>query len=160
MVRSSFFVFDIVVILIFCWVGEIAPYLVTFQQWISYLSTFSSESAHQLEGFGLMQSARFNDDCIKILVANNPNLYNLQLSELGKLNDDSLKFLYPLRNLTSLDISRAGLNQGRVLTDDGVNELLKEIGSGLVELVLDRTLPLSFTLAFVRSTNIFPPTNR
>lgn len=33
-----------------------APYLVTFQQWIKYLETFGGD--HQLEGFGLMQSAR------------------------------------------------------------------------------------------------------
>lgn len=33
-----------------------APYLVTFEQWKKYLSTFGG--GRQLEGFGLMQSAR------------------------------------------------------------------------------------------------------
>lgn len=37
-------------------VTRAAPYLVTFGQWKEYLGTFGGE--HQLEGFGLRQSAR------------------------------------------------------------------------------------------------------
>ncbi|ORY88973.1 hypothetical protein BCR35DRAFT_189676 [Leucosporidium creatinivorum] len=113
-----------------------APYLVTFTQWKEYLSTFGEE--HSLEGFGLRQSARFNDDCISLLVAHNPGLFNLQLSEIGKLSDASLALLHPLKNLTTLDISRAGVDQGNVLTDDAVVALIEAVGENLEELVLDR----------------------
>ena len=96
-----------------------------------------------------------------MLVERNPGLFNLQLSEIGKLSDDSLKLLHPLNQLTTLDISRAGVNQGQpcedinyaflsidkpklhmtignVLTDDAVVALLEQVGENLVELVLDR----------------------
>lgn len=80
----------------------------------------------------------FDDSCIELLVSCSPHLYNLQLSELGKLNDHSLSFLHPLKNLTTLDISRAGVVQGMVLTDQSVIALLAEVGRGLVQLTLDR----------------------
>ena len=83
-------------------------------------------------------SAGFDENCIKLLVERNPQLYNLQLSELGKLTDLSLSFLHPLKFLTSLDISRAGVKQGHNLTDDAVVALLENCGETLVELVLDR----------------------
>lgn len=82
--------------------------------------------------------AGFDDECIALLVERNPRLYNLQLSELGKLSDLSLPFLHPLKCLTSLDISRAGVIQGMVLTDDAVVALLENVGENLVDLVLDR----------------------
>lgn len=75
-----------------------------------------------------------------MLVDRNPHLLELKLSELGRLNDDSLALLHPLKWLTSLDISRAGVNQGRVLTDDAVVALIEQVGENLVELVLDRLL--------------------
>lgn len=48
-----------------------------------------------------------------MLIERNPGLLNLQLSEIGKLSDASLKLLHPLKHLTTLDISRAGVNQGQ-----------------------------------------------
>lgn len=54
------------------------------------------------------------------------------------MTDLSLGLLHPLKCLTSLDISRAGVNQGMNLTDDGVVALLENCGETLVELVLDR----------------------
>lgn len=81
----------------------------------------------------------FDDDCIKLLADRNPGLYNLQLSELGRLNDISLSHLHSLKSLTSLDISRAGVDQGNVLTDDAVVALIEQVGENLIELVLDRS---------------------
>jgi alanine-alpha-ketoisovalerate/valine-pyruvate aminotransferase len=40
--------------------------------------------------------------------------------------------------LTSLDISRAGVDQGNVLTDEGVVALIEQVGENLIQLVLDR----------------------
>ena len=88
------------------------------------------------------RDAGFDDDCIRLLVSQNAGLYNLQLAELGKLSDVSLSLLHPLTNLTSLDISRAGVIQGMVLTDTAVIDLLKHVGGNLVELVLDRASSL------------------
>lgn len=62
----------------------------------------------------LCAPAGFDDDCIRLLVERNPGLFNLQLSEVGKLNDISLGLLHPLKNLTTLDISRAGVDQGEL----------------------------------------------
>ncbi|KAK4047874.1 UV-damaged DNA-binding protein rad7 [Microbotryomycetes sp. JL221] len=118
-----------------------APFLVTSGQWKEYLSTFGGE--HQLEGFGLRQSARFDNEALQILVDRNPGLFNLQLSEIGKLNDSSLAMLHPLKNLTTLDISRAGVDQGRVLTDDAVVALIENVGENLIELVLDQNYLLT-----------------
>ncbi|KAM0790783.1 hypothetical protein ACM66B_004631 [Microbotryomycetes sp. NB124-2] len=118
-----------------------APFLVTSKMWVEYLSTFGGD--HQLEGFGLRQSARFDNEAVQILVERNPGLFNLQLSEIGRLNDASLAMLHPLKNLTTLDISRAGVDQGRVLTDDAVVALIENVGENLVELVLDQNYLLT-----------------
>ncbi|KAK4050790.1 UV-damaged DNA-binding protein rad7 [Microbotryomycetes sp. JL201] len=118
-----------------------APFLVTSKQWVEYLSTFGGD--HQLEGFGLRQSARFDNEAVQVLVDRNSGLLKLQLSEIGKLNDASLSMLHPLKNLTSLDISRAGVDQGRVLTDEAVVALLESVGENLIELVLDQNYLLT-----------------
>ncbi|SCV71669.1 BQ2448_3257 [Microbotryum intermedium] len=121
-----------------------APYLVTNTKWREYLSTFGTgRGQHQLEGFCIRQSARFDDECIKVLVERNPQLQQLQLSEIGKLNDTSLALLHPLKHLTSLDLSRSGTPQGTTLTDDGVVALLENVGEQLVTLVLDENALLT-----------------
>lgn len=112
------------------------PYLCTLKGWDHFFETLSSREQH-LEGFGIRQSARFSDDNLAQLVALHPNLYNLQLAEIGKLSDLSLPLIYPLKNLTTLDISFAGVNQGTVLTDDAVVALIEQVGENLVDLVLD-----------------------
>lgn len=81
----------------------------------------------------------FDDNALKLLVSKCPELYNLQLSEIGKLTDLSLGILHPLTNLTTLDISRSGLPEGTSLTGEGVVALLEAVGENLVELVLDRS---------------------
>ncbi|GAA5903534.1 hypothetical protein JCM5296_006853 [Sporobolomyces johnsonii] len=113
-----------------------APYLVTAKKWESFFETCGT-SRPSLDGFALRMSSRFNDASLASLVANNPSLGYLQLSEVGRFTGESLKLLYPLKGLTSLDISRMGTPQGTVLEDDEVVELLKEVGGELVELVLD-----------------------
>ncbi|KAM0755008.1 RNI-like protein [Meredithblackwellia eburnea MCA 4105] len=120
-----------------------APYLITSKAWIKFFSTFSAAEGHVLEGFGIRQSARFNDEALQTLVdICGEHLYNIQLSEIGRLTDDSLKFLYPLKNLTVLDISKAGTPEGTTLTTPGVVALLKEVGANLVELNLDQNYEL------------------
>ncbi|GAA5960185.1 hypothetical protein JCM21900_000432 [Sporobolomyces salmonicolor] len=113
-----------------------APYLVTAKKWEFFFETCGA-SRPSLDGFALRMSSRFNDASLASLVSNNPSLSYLQLSEIGRFTGESLKLLYPLKGLTSLDISRLGTPQGTVLEDDEVVELLKEVGGELVELVLD-----------------------
>ncbi len=67
----------------------------------------------------------------------NPNLYNLQLSEIGKLTESWLPLMYPLKNLTTLDLSRAGVIHGSVLNDDAIVALIEQVGENLADLVLD-----------------------
>ena len=112
------------------------PYLATPKGWNHFFNTLA-ERGQQLEGFGIRQSARFDEDNLRTLVQHNPNLYNLQLSEIGKLNESWLPLMYPLKNLTTLDLSRAGVIHGSVLNDDAVVALIEQVGENLVELVLD-----------------------
>ncbi|GAA5943767.1 hypothetical protein JCM1841_002014, partial [Sporobolomyces salmonicolor] len=113
-----------------------APYLVTAKKWESFFETCGA-SRPSFDGVALRMSSRFNDASLASLVSNNPSLSYLQLSEIGRFTGESLKLLYPLKGLTSLDISRLGTPQGTVLEDDEVVELLKEVGGELIELVLD-----------------------
>ena len=113
-----------------------APYLVTPTGWNHFLDTLHGRG-QELEGFGIRQSARFSDDNLQHLVSHNPNLLNLQLAQIGRLSDASLALIHPLKNLTTLDISRAGFPEGTVLTDDAVVALIEQVGENLVELVLD-----------------------
>lgn len=105
----------------------------------------SARTSHSLSLSLSLSDARvstgFNDDCIKVLVERNPHLFDLQLSELGRMNDASLSLLHPLTNLTSLDLSRAGVDQGKILTDSSIISLLSHVGHNLITLNLDRTFP-------------------
>lgn len=127
-----------------------APYLVTRDQWIKYLTSFKDtdsedEQSRSLTGFGLQQSARFDDDCIRALVDNHKDtLEFLQLSEIGKLSTESLKLLHPLQNLTHLDLRRAGFPAGDKLKDEDVVALIENCGEHLRELILDRASRQSY----------------
>ncbi|BGP18423.1 hypothetical protein JCM10213_001670 [Rhodosporidiobolus nylandii] len=117
-----------------------APYLVTAKKWCEFFERRKEAGAEGLETFRLRMSARFNDLSLASLLSTSPGLHTLQLAELGKLTGSSLSLLYPLgtnAQLTSLDIARLGTPQGQVLEDEDVVKLLKEVGSGLRELVLD-----------------------
>ncbi|GAA5832805.1 hypothetical protein JCM11251_005771 [Rhodosporidiobolus azoricus] len=129
-----------------------APYLVSAKKWQEWFRQ-RQEDGTQAEGglgtFRLRMSARFNDLSLHSLITHNPHITSLQLSEIGQLTGDSLKLLYPLGahgQLQRLDISRAGMPQGTVLEDEDVVALLKKVGSGLKELVLDGNVNLTSTV--------------
>ncbi|GAA5876933.1 hypothetical protein JCM16303_006340 [Sporobolomyces ruberrimus] len=114
-----------------------APYLVTPGKWKEFFEK-RHEKGFEFETFQLRMSSRFNELSLISLVATNPNLVKLKLSEIGRFTGDSLEYLYPLKGkLRSLDISRLGTPQGTVLEDDDVIGLLREIGEELDELNLD-----------------------
>ncbi|GAA5913433.1 hypothetical protein JCM6882_001960 [Rhodosporidiobolus microsporus] len=129
-----------------------APYLVSAKKWVEWFAQRKEEGIQAeggLETFRLRMSARFNDLSLRSLVTHNPNLTSLQLSEIGQLTGESLKLLYPLGaggQLQRLDISRLGMPQGQVLEDEDVVGLLKEVGKGLKELVLDGNVNLTSTV--------------
>ncbi|GAA5863638.1 hypothetical protein JCM3774_001199 [Rhodotorula dairenensis] len=138
-----------------------APYLVRSQKWIEYFQGIGAGvggakdddpegrrrqggARPELETFQLRMSSRFDDAALAAFVAHNPNVVNLQLSELGKLSSLSLSLLHPLgtstcgSSLRSLDLSRLGTPQGQVLVDEDVVALLSTgLGDGLERLVLD-----------------------
>ena len=111
-------------------------FLVKSPQWKAFFDSFLSADREPLAGFLIRQSPRFDESCVLRLVENFPNLTELRLAEIQKLDDACLKLLMPLTSLTYLDISRAGLT-GQNLTDDGVVPLLQHVGQNLVTLVLN-----------------------
>ncbi|GAA5826959.1 hypothetical protein JCM3770_005182 [Rhodotorula araucariae] len=113
-----------------------APYLVTAQKWVDFLSQCGT-SRPAFATFELRMSSRFDDAALGALVTHSPELTRLQLAELGKLTSPSLAALHPLSHLASVDLSRWGTPQGLVLEDDDVVALLRNIGTGLAELTLD-----------------------
>ncbi|GAA5973481.1 hypothetical protein JCM11641_006484 [Rhodosporidiobolus odoratus] len=124
-----------------------APYLVTGKKWVEFFERRGKDKeTEEFETFRVRMSARFTDASLAALVRCNPHVQNLQLSEIGKFTGDSLKLLYPLsanNALTTLDLSRLGTPQGTVLEDEEVIALLKEVGKGLGELVLDGNIQLT-----------------
>ncbi|GAA6043312.1 hypothetical protein JCM8097_001179 [Rhodosporidiobolus ruineniae] len=119
-----------------------APYLVTAAKWSEFWERRKEIGAGELESFKLRMSSRFTPDSLLSTLTHNSHLHTLQLSELGKLPRDALSLLArsPLaqnKTLRRLDISRWGTPQGMVLEDEDVVGLLREVGEGLEELVLD-----------------------
>lgn len=88
-----------------------------------------------LSGFLVRQSPRLSNQNITKLVENFPNLTELRLSQIQKLDNSSLDLLHSLKSLTLLDISSAGLT-GENLTDEGVIPLIKAVGGKLETLNL------------------------
>ncbi|GAA6012310.1 hypothetical protein JCM10207_002798 [Rhodosporidiobolus poonsookiae] len=122
-----------------------APYLASAKMWAEFFEKRMETGG--LETCRLRMSSRFNDLSLAALVAHNPSLASLQLSEMGKLTGDSLALLHPLGDrLTRLDISRLGTPQGTVLEDAEVVALLEKCGRGLSELVLDDNVNLTSTV--------------
>ena len=111
------------------------PFLITVPTWIEFFDSFIGNIKPPLEGFLIRQSPRFNDECVARLVENFPNLSELRLAELNRINDKSLRPLHAFNNLTSLDLTRMG--DGKGLTDAGIVPLLEAIGANLQILILD-----------------------
>lgn len=105
-----------------------APFLVRKEAWIEL---FRAAGA-RLEGFLVTQSPRIDKETVHELVKNCPNLTELRLSEIGKLDSGMLEELKPLERLRLLDIS----SPPDSLTDDAIINLLEAVGDSIEELNL------------------------
>ncbi|EJU05901.1 RNI-like protein [Dacryopinax primogenitus] len=111
----------------------LAPFLVTDKAWINFFETVGNK----LEGFLITNSPRFTLECLGSLVENCPNLTELRLRRVGQLADPWLILLYPLKNLTMLDLSDPSLGSLPIsLTDEPIINLLTNIGANLEHLDL------------------------
>ncbi|KAI0782091.1 RNI-like protein [Abortiporus biennis] len=113
----------------------LGPFLVRVQAWQTFF-----ESHPALDGFLITQSPRFDLDCMKSLVNNCPNLTELRLKEIGKIDDSFIEVLKTLGNgqggcqLRYLDLSSPGIPDA--LTQSVLIELMSIIGSQLTHLDL------------------------
>ncbi|PVF98871.1 RNI-like protein [Serendipita vermifera] len=108
-----------------------APYLIHEETWVTFLRAKGA----QLSGFLITNSPRFSRQCLDVLIETAPNLKELRLSELTKIEDSWLEAIAQLTALTSLDLSsdRSGRNS---LTSPAVVDLLASIGKNLTLLNL------------------------
>lgn len=80
----------------------------------------------------MTESPRFDLSCIESLASNCPNLEELRLSRVGKMNDEFLEHIGTFESLRSLELSYPA----KSLSTDAVVELLSKLGSRLTHLDL------------------------
>ena len=95
--------------------------------WISF---FQSHNA--LEGLLLYQSPRFDLECMSALAMHCPNVTELRLKEIGKLDDTFLPHISSFRHLEQLDLSSTSGS----CSEDGLLGVLHERGAQLTHLDL------------------------
>ena len=104
------------------------PFLVTKQAWCAFFENIGS----QLEELTITDTFRIDSDVISSLVDNCPNLKELRLKQIVKLDDSCVRLLTGLTSLKVLELSDPGLD----VTDAAIVDVLNSIGSGLQELNL------------------------
>lgn len=104
------------------------PFLVTK----SCYKRFFEALGGQLEELTITDTFRIDADVISSLVDNCPNLKELRLRQIVKLDDEAVRLLAGLTNLKVLEIS----DPGEAVQDESVIDVLNSIGSGLRELNL------------------------
>lgn len=106
------------------------PFLVTKECYASFFKHRGSK----LEIFELSDTFRFNAETTSALVDNCPNLTELRLRSVTRIDDESIRLLTGLTNLKVLEISEPEMD----ITDDSIVDLLNSVGSGLRELNLNK----------------------
>jgi DNA repair protein RAD7 len=112
----------------------LGPFLVRAPAWINF---FKSHPA--LESFRILQSPRFNAECMQTLAEHCTTLTSLRLKEVGLLSDAFLKNVASLEHLTSLDIS----DPAESCSEGALTDLIKDIGARLEELDLSGHIHLT-----------------
>ncbi|KAF9218763.1 RNI-like protein [Gyrodon lividus] len=118
----------------------LGPFLVRSETWVEFFQT-----RPELRSFRITQSPRFDLECVKSLAENCTKLEELQLKEIGQLNDTFVEPLCVLPSLTSLDLS----NPGTGIEESGWLQLLERHGptlasfdpschEGFTDVVLDK----------------------
>ncbi|RPB28811.1 RNI-like protein [Terfezia boudieri ATCC MYA-4762] len=111
------------------------PFLVTKP---CYMQFFEARG-FQLEELTITDTFRVDADVISSLVDNCPNLKELRLRQIVKLDSQAVRLLTALANLKVLEIS----DPGEDLQDGAVIDVLNSIGSGLRELDLSGCMLLT-----------------
>ncbi|KAF9032948.1 RNI-like protein [Panaeolus papilionaceus] len=108
----------------------LGPFLVRVPAWQTFF-----ESHSQLESFLITQSPRFDEDCVRSMVKNCPNIKELRLKEVGKLNDVFLEELQKLTaDLTYLDLS----DPSHSCSEEAMIALISAVGGDLTYLNLSK----------------------
>lgn len=105
----------------------LGPFLVRVPAWVSF---FESHSA--LEALLIHQSPRFDLECVSALATHCPNITELRLREIGKLDDTFLPHISSLRHLEQLDLSSPSAS----CSEEGILGLLHARGAQLTHLDL------------------------
>jgi DNA repair protein RAD7 len=111
----------------------LGPFLIRVPAWINFF-----QSHPQLEAILLHQSPRFDLECMSTLAACCPNLTELRLKEIGKLDDAFLPYISCLQRLEQLDLSSPSTS----CSEDGLIALLKKCGERLTHLDLSNHIEL------------------
>jgi DNA repair protein RAD7 len=111
----------------------LGPFLVYVPAWISFF-----QSHPQLEALLLLQSPRFDLECMSAVAASCPNLTELRLKEIGKLDDTFLPYISSLRRLEQLDLSSPSTS----CSEDGMIALVEKCGARLTHLDLSHHIEL------------------
>ena len=105
----------------------LGPFLVRAPAWVYFF-----QSHPQLEALLLHQSPRFDLECMSALASGCPNITELRLKEIGKLDDAFLPYISSLRRLEQLDLSSPSTS----CSEDGLIALLEKCGTRLTHLDL------------------------
>ncbi|KAI9454146.1 RNI-like protein [Lactarius psammicola] len=105
----------------------LGPFLVRVPAWISFFQSHS-----RLKGLLLHQSPRFDLECMSALAKNCPDITELRLKEIGKLDDTFLPHISSLRHLEQLDLSAPSAS----CSEDGLIGVLHARGAQLTHLNL------------------------
>lgn len=100
----------------------LGPFLVRAEAWIEFFKV-----KPELRSFCITQSPRFDRECAKSLAQNCTKLEDLQLKEVGHLNDTFVEPLCALPPLKLLDLSHPGTS----ISEDGWLEILERHGPTL-----------------------------
>lgn len=126
----------------------LGPFLVKSEGW----QTLFAGLTH-LTGFLITQSPQFDLGCMASLASHCPNLSELRLREIGKINDDFLIHIASFKALTKLDLSKPGTS----LSTGAVVNLLKAVGPTLTHLNLTKNTELTdeiFTEGLIPNTRV------
>lgn len=114
----------------------LGPFLVRAPMWQTFFASHTS-----LTGFLITQSPRFDVDCMQALVEHCPDLMELRLKEVGKLDDEFVPFLKNMTKLQYLDLG----DPSKSLSEGQAVELMSCIGKSLKHLDLSGHLELTDT---------------
>ena len=100
----------------------LGPFLVRAEAWIGFF-----RAKPELRSFCITQSPRFDAECVKSLAKNCTKLEELQLKEVGQLDDTFVEPLCALPPLKLLDLS----NPGTGIAENGWLQILERHGPAL-----------------------------